>query len=183
MRALGNRCGWEEHMQKKTIMPIVFTLLAFILICAYFGVSLYELRAHPRSPQEFISDCWGYEDVHIVALTELTDNWDQVFYTSSDNGLGHVVLLRDSNGHYIGVVGVGSGQLEPDGHMHGTLMTKAPGCTLYYGMSTSPEWHLDVDYEGPIHRLSVNELFIEYFLYPKTMDEELLRQKSAPTME
>ena len=171
-------------MEKKVITPVAFISLILILTCASFGVSQSEILSHPRSPQEFISDWWGFEDVHVVALTELTDDWDLVFYTSPDHGLAVNVLNRDSDGRYIGTIGSGQGRLEPDGRMHGSLISKDPSYTLYYALSTSPEWHLEMEkYDSPIHRLVVDELMIEYFLYPKTMDEELLHQASVQAME
>lgn len=148
-------------------------LLVAILICCC-AIVMHGCFSKPSSPQELISSLWGDEDIHITVITELTDNWDLVLYSSATKNLAEMVLEKDNRGCYTGeVVGAEHGNLlENKNRVFAALLSKEPECTLYFGLAKSADWH--IDYNGSVHRIVVNELILEYFLYPKTMDNELL---------
>lgn len=154
---------------------IVLLALGCILCTAAFGVFcgvLLSKHIQSASVRELIaSQNVGRGISHIVARTELTEQYDLVFYSALDNQIDAGIMIKDPDGTYTDFVLYSTESLEDKNEVTGAYDKSIPGHSLYWGIAQSPEWKLN---HPMAHQIVVDELVLGYCFYPKSLDDEIL---------
>ena len=143
-----------------------------IIICTVVLLRHLTSSSSP-SVKEFISSQNGDLGVeHIIALTELSDEYDLVFYYTSDNRIAANIIVKEKTGQYIGLVMTTTRELNDVNHISAsTRQSYLSENTLYWGIAQSSEWTID---HQDTHRVVADELVLEYYFHNKSLDEEIL---------
>ncbi len=116
---------------------IVLLVLGCILCTAAFGVFcgvLLSKHIQSASVRELIaSQNVGRGISHIVALTELTEQYDLVFYSALDNQIDAGIMIKDPDGTYTDFVLYSTESLEDKNEVTGAYDKSIPGHSLYWG--------------------------------------------------
>lgn len=165
-------------------MKRVFVLL--VAICAIIlCVSLVLKQPSSNSPvsvKEFIESRNGELGIdHIIALTEVSNKFDLVFYTTSNDHIAANILIKNEDGNYVGFVMTTTKPLNKVNDISASSrQSYLSENTLYWGIARSPEWTID---HPNSHQIVIDDLVLGYYLHDKSLDEEILDLKFVCNVE
>lgn len=159
---------------------LVCVVLANCIITCVLLLLRQQFSDSTVSVKKFISAQNGDLGIErIITLTELSDEYDLVFYYTSDNCIAANILVKNENGKYVGLV-MTTAQA-PD-HINyisaSSRLSYLSEYTLYWGIAQSPKWTID---HPDSHQIIVDDLTLGYYLHNKPLDEETLDLKFVYT--
>lgn len=164
-----------KNVKGKIILFLSVLSVCIILLFAFFLLPR-PLLSSTTSVKEFIDSRNGDLGVeHIVALTEISSEYDLVFYYISDSYVTANFLIKDENGMYEDLV-MTSGQSsnQVNSITSSTRQLNHSEKTLYWGIAQSPEWTIN---HPNSHQIVVDGLVLGYYLHNQPLDEEILDLK------
>lgn len=161
--------------KKISILPIVLCIVVFSLV---IGILLIRLPSSNSSVsvKNFITSQNGDLGVeHIIALTEISDEFDLVFYYTLNHQVAANLLVKNEDEQYTDLVMTTTQSLDHINHITASSRTShLSENTLYWGIAQSPDWTIN---HPNSHQIIVDELVIGYYFHDKSLDEETLDLK------
>lgn len=144
-------------------------LSAVICIISYQGAKTFSAP----TAQAFIESRLGEHSVqHVIVLTELTDEYDLIFYNTSPDSIAANILIKDLRGNYIDLITTTRIESTHVNFITGsTRNSKLPGHTLYWGIALSPEWRIN---HKEARQITVDSLSLSYYFHNAELDDEML---------
>ena len=152
-------------------------LLTLLVVISSFivGVVLLTSSSSPPSAsvKNFIASKNGNLRVeHIIALTEVSDKFDLVFYETSQSQIAANLLVKDEEGQYIDLIMTTSQPLDHVNHvLASSRLSYLSENTLYWGIAQSPAWTIN---HPQSHQIILDDIVLEYYFHNKSLDEEVL---------
>lgn len=159
-------------MKKKIALLIA---VCSIILCVLL-LSKPSSSGSTISVEEFIASQNGDLGIkHVIALTELSDEHDLVFYYTPDDYIAANIILKNNKGVYIGLVMTTTQSPEKLNRVTGsTRQAYLSEFTLCWGIARSPEWTID---HPNSHQIIIDDLVLGYYFHNKPLDEEILDLK------
>lgn len=159
-------------MKKLVLLIAVSAVVCTAIICALL-FSKWPSSDETVSVKEWIASRNGDLGVEqIIALTEVSDEYDLVFYYTADHQVAANFLVKDEGGKYTALVMTTTYSLDRTNQITGsTRQSHFADQTLYWGIAQSPQW--TINYPDS-HQIVVDELVLGYYIHHKSLDEEIL---------
>lgn len=157
---------------KKYILPITLSIVVLSLVIGMF-VTMLSSSNSSISVRKFITSHNGNLGVErIIALTEVSDKFDLVFYETSKSQIAANLLVKDENGQYINLVMTTTQSKDYANHVvASSRISYLSENTLYWGIAQSPDWTIN---HPNSHQIVVDDLVLGYYFHNKSLDEETL---------
>lgn len=163
-----------KKYQKRFVQLIISCM---VVLCTIFGFFLLkDMTAKAVSVKEFIGAKNGDIGVsQIIALIELTEQYDLVFYKTLDNQVTPNIIVKDNSGDYIDLVMTSTRSLDETNTVVGSSRnTLLSGYTLYWGIAPSPEWKIN---HPNAHLIVVDDLALGFYFHDESLEEKTLNLK------
>lgn len=158
-------------MKKYTLPIIVFGVIFSLIIVVI--LSIYPYSSSPISVKKFVSSQNGTLGIErLIALTEISDEIDLVFYYTSNNQIAANFLIKNNKGQYVKLVMTSTRSVDDINNIvASTRILHLFEATLYWGIAQSPDWTIN---HPNAHQIVVDGLTLVYYLHDKSLDEETL---------
>lgn len=160
---------------RRHILQIPIYITVFLLgICVI--LSIYPSSNPPISVKRFIDSRNGDLGIEqVIALTEVDDEFDLVFYYTLSHQITANILLKNEDGQYSDLI-MTTAQ-SPD-CTNRVLASSRVSClsknSLYWGIAQSSDWRIN---HPNSHQIVADTIVLGYYLHDKSLDEELLDLK------
>ena len=156
---------------KKYIFPITIGVV-FALALAIFLLTNQNSKSAVSIKNYICAENGELGVEHIIALTEISDQFDLVFYYTSNGQIAANFLVKDESGQYIKLVMTSSQSSDHINHIIASSRVLGDcESTLYWGIAQSSDWTIN---HPNAHQIMVDDLILAYYLHNKSLDEEPL---------
>lgn len=156
---------------KKYILPITIGVV-FALALAIFLLTNQNSKSAVSIKNYICAENGELGVEHIIALTEISDQFDLVFYYTSNGQIAANFLAKNENGQYTKLVMTSSQSLDHINHIiASSRVLGACESTLYWGIAQSSDWTIN---HPNAHQIVIDDLTLGYYIHNKSLDEETL---------
>ena len=156
---------------KKYIFPITIGVV-FALALAIFLLTNQNSKSAVSIKNYICADNGELGVEHIIALTEISDQFDLVFYYTSNGQIAANFLAKNENGQYTKLVMTSSQSLDHINHIIASSRVLGDcESTLYWGIAQSSDWTIN---HPNAHQIMIDDLTLGYYIHNKSLDEETL---------
>ena len=156
---------------KKYIFPITIGVV-FALALAIFLLTNQNSKSAVSIKNYICAENGELGVEHIIALTEISDQFDLVFYYTSNGQIAANFLAKYENGQYTKLVMTSSQSLDHINHIIASSRVLGDcESTLYWGIAQSSDWTIN---HPNAHQIMIDDLTLGYYIHNKSLDEETL---------
>lgn len=156
---------------KKYIFPITIGVV-FALALAIFLLTNQNSKSAVSIKNYICAENGELGVEHIIALTEISDQFDLVFYYTSNGQIAANFLAKNENGQYTKLVMTSSQSLDHINHIIASSRVLGDcESTLYWGIAQSSDWTIN---HPNAHQIMIDDLTLGYYIHNKSLDEETL---------
>ena len=148
-----------------------------VVLCIVLGLFLLKrIESKTVSVKELIDAKNGDIGVsQVIALTELTEEYDLVFYKTLKDHITPNIIVKDNSGYYIDLIMTSERALDGDDDVVGSSRNSLlPGHTLYWGIAQSQEWKIN---HPNAHQIVVDNLVLGFYFHDESLEEKTLDLK------